>query len=298
MTNIPTELLRTFVAVVDLRSFTKAAQTLGVTQPAVSAQIKRLQLLLGGELLDKSAPGVTLTDKGVAVINYSRRLLAINDQIVDLTVAGTKADRVRIGVPSDYFEAVILDLLAEFRGKHPDVQVQIRNDYSGALLQGLERGELDIIIALSETPPAAGAHRVWPETLVWAAASPQMLDPTGPVQLVTLGDSSMVRHLATSALEQAGRPYEIVYAGRSFAGVTAAVKTGLGVMCWTKPGVVSSGLLLCDSSAALPKLPPISAATYLREGVSSRNLVQLAEGIADAVKAPGQPRAPGQSEVA
>ena len=57
MLNIPTDLLRTLVAVVDLRSFTKAAQSLGVTQPAVSAQIKRLQSLLGYELLDKSAPG-------------------------------------------------------------------------------------------------------------------------------------------------------------------------------------------------------------------------------------------------
>src|SRR5215470_18688734 len=85
MTNIPTELLRTLVAVVDLRSFTKAAHSLGITQPAVSAQIKRLQTLLGGELFDKSAPGVALTEKGVRVVNYARRLLTINDQIFGLT---------------------------------------------------------------------------------------------------------------------------------------------------------------------------------------------------------------------
>src|SRR5262245_21803671 len=56
MTNIPTDLLRTLVSVVDLRSFTKAAHSLGVTQPAVSAQIKRLQQMLEADLLDKSAP--------------------------------------------------------------------------------------------------------------------------------------------------------------------------------------------------------------------------------------------------
>ena len=80
MQNIPTDLLRTLIAVVDLRSFTKAAQMLGVTQPAVSAQIKRLQSLIGYELLDKSAPGVSLTQRGddrgragAAAVGHQRR---------------------------------------------------------------------------------------------------------------------------------------------------------------------------------------------------------------------------------
>ena len=56
MTNIPTDLLRTFIAVVDLRSFTRASQTLGVTQPAVSTQIKRLQVLIGGSCSTRARP--------------------------------------------------------------------------------------------------------------------------------------------------------------------------------------------------------------------------------------------------
>ena len=64
MINIPTDLLRTFVAVVDLRSFTKAAASLGVTQPAVSAQIKRLQFLIGDDIFDRSTHGVSLTPAG------------------------------------------------------------------------------------------------------------------------------------------------------------------------------------------------------------------------------------------
>src|SRR5215472_10715591 len=102
MTNIPTELLRTFVAVVDLRSFTRAAQSLGVTQPAVSAQVKRLQQLLGGDLMDKSAPGVMLTPMGENVLSYARRLLAINDQILTLSgdALGT-TQTVRVGMPGD-----------------------------------------------------------------------------------------------------------------------------------------------------------------------------------------------------
>ena len=68
MTNIPTDLLRTFVLVVEQRSFTRAAKAQGMTQPAISAQIRRLQSLLGIELFDKSAPGVALTPMGRHVI--------------------------------------------------------------------------------------------------------------------------------------------------------------------------------------------------------------------------------------
>src|SRR5262249_2592170 len=118
MTNIPTELLRAFVAVVDLRGFTKAAQVLGCTQPAVSAQIKRLQNLLGSELLDKSAPGVLLTERGRAVADCARRLLAINDQIIDLAAVRAATPPLRIGIPGD-FGTLLPMALAEFRRGSP-----------------------------------------------------------------------------------------------------------------------------------------------------------------------------------
>ena len=84
MTNIPTDLLRTFVLVVEQRSFTRAAKAQGMTQPAISAQIRRLQSLLGIELFDKSAPGVALTPMGQHVIESARRLLSVNDHIVQI----------------------------------------------------------------------------------------------------------------------------------------------------------------------------------------------------------------------
>ena len=102
MLNIPTDLLRTLIAVVDLRSFTKAAQSLGVTQPAISAQVKRLQYLLGYDLLDKRAPGVSLTPRGEIVCVHARRLLSINDEILQSTVSQPSAQTLRVGIPGDY----------------------------------------------------------------------------------------------------------------------------------------------------------------------------------------------------
>jgi DNA-binding transcriptional LysR family regulator len=101
MTNIPTDLLRTLIAVVDLRSFTKAAQSLGVTQPAVSAQIRRLQSILGADVFDRTASGVSLTPQGEAVIGYARRMLAINDQMLNIAEPKPDVRRIRIGLPGD-----------------------------------------------------------------------------------------------------------------------------------------------------------------------------------------------------
>src|SRR5687767_13458948 len=125
ITNIPTDLLRTLVTVVDLRSFTRAANTLGVTQPAVSAQIKRLQFLLGADLLDKSAPGVSLTPAGEVVVNYARRLLSINDQILDIAGPRLPAKTIRIGTTGDVTSAGAAVGLKCARANRPDLHFQL-----------------------------------------------------------------------------------------------------------------------------------------------------------------------------
>src|SRR5262245_3216364 len=126
MINIPTELLRTLIAVVDLRSFTKAAQSLGVTQPAVSAQIKRLQCLLGVDLLDKRSPGVSLTPAGEVVVNYARRLLSINDQILDLANPRPQTQNLRIGMTGDFAMSALAPVFARFRAERPEIRFTFR----------------------------------------------------------------------------------------------------------------------------------------------------------------------------
>src|SRR5947209_16359198 len=80
--NIPTDFLRTFVTICELGSFTKAAHRFGLTQPAVSAQIRKLELMIGGGLIERKSPGIGLTDRGTEVLKFARRMLSINDQII------------------------------------------------------------------------------------------------------------------------------------------------------------------------------------------------------------------------
>src|SRR5689334_22835324 len=135
MINIPTEMLRTLVAVVDHKSFTKAAMSLGVTQPAVSAQIKRLQFVLGIELFDKDAPGIVLTRGGNEVVTYARRMLSINDQIVKIAAPERNDTTIKLGTTGDYFSPYLPLILKRVRERWPHHKFSLVHSQSGSLLQ-------------------------------------------------------------------------------------------------------------------------------------------------------------------
>lgn len=282
MTNIPTELLRTLVAVVDLRSFTKAAQSLGVTQPAVSAQIKRLQGLLGSELLDKSAPGVTLTSAGHLVVNYARRLLSINDQILDLAGQRQGSQTVRIGATGDFTAAAISRGLSSMRARRPDLRYSVLCDHLDPLLKGLREGELDLVVWVSATAPTQEARYCWNEDLVWVRASAASVPQDGAVQLVSYGEQCLFTRSALSAIGNIGRECEMTFIGSSIAGIGAAVAAGLGVTPLPRNCVDFPGVEIWDD-APLPKLPAVFSGIFIREGGDADDREQIADAIAAAL---------------
>jgi DNA-binding transcriptional LysR family regulator len=280
--NIPTELLRTLIAVVDLRSFTKAAQTLGITQPAVSAQIKRLQSLLGVDIFDKSAPGVTLTAKGELVVNYARRLLAINDQIVQLALPRVSNPPLHIGIPGLYGASRLPRALAAFRANAPDVRFRVRGNPSDTLLRDLRQGQLDLAVALTISAPAADASHQWTEEVVWVRGRDMELEAGRPVSLITIDEGGLLHGLAVSTLKQASRDFDIMFTASGTIGLIAAVAAGLGITLLPRCEVPSE--LEPWDDAPLPKPLDIYCGVYLREGVDCELLTELADAIADTLQ--------------
>jgi DNA-binding transcriptional LysR family regulator len=282
MTNIPTDLLRTLVAVVDLRSFTKAAAKLGVTQPAVSAQIKRLQFLLGGDLFDRSVQGVSLTPQGEMVVNYARRMLSINDQIVHIGGSGPQPELViRVGTPSDFIASMLPGALAQLRERWPDVRFIVRTDFYDPLARQLRSGDLDLLIGLSMAPPHDARHTC-PQEVIWVRGVATRIDPDRPVPLVSYGASCVYHRLAVRALRSAGLDWEDVFIGPSFVSLHSAVTAGLGVMAITRRRASGAGMTVWED-APLPKLPDLYAGIYVREGGARIIYEQLADDIAEAV---------------
>lgn len=283
MTNIPTDLLRTFVAVVDLRSFTKAAVSLGVTQPAVSAQIKRLQFLLGDDIFDRSTPGVSLTPHGEIVVSYARRLLSLNDQIVHLVGAGPRPELViRVGAASDFVASLLPGVMAQFRAVWPDVRFIVRTGFEEMLVRALRAGEIDLFVGLSLTPPH-DAHFSWAEEAVWVRGATTQIDPNRPVPLVSYGEPCTHHRLAAQALKSVGLDWEVVFTGSSMTSLNGAVAAGLGVLAITRRRASETGMIVWED-APLPGLPDLYRGIYIREGGARAVYEQLAVDIAAALR--------------
>jgi DNA-binding transcriptional LysR family regulator len=282
MTNIPTDLLRTLVAVVDLRSFTKAAAMLGVSQPAVSAQIKRLQFLLSEDLFDRGAQGVSLTPHGEAVVGHARRLLSINDQIVGLPNSGRRPELViRVGTPSDFVASMLPDTLARFRARWPEVRYTVRTDFHDPLLRQLRSGEIDVMIGLSEAKPHDARH-FRSHDVVWVRGAGTVVELNRPVPLVSYGEPCTYHRLVVKTLRAAGLEWESVFTGPSLNSVTNAVTAGFGVMAITRARAISMGMTIWEDTP-LPVLPDLFSGIFVREGGPNAIYEQLADEIATVV---------------
>ncbi len=283
MLNIPTDLLRTLIAVVDLRSFTRAAQSLGVTQPAVSAQIKRLQYLLGYEVLDKSAPGVSLTARGEVVVNNARRLLAINDEILQLTSGTPPRQAIRVGIPVDYAGSRIPGTLVKFRQRWPDITFNVSSSSVDDMLRDLRHGDLDLVLALFTEEPTVPARHVWTQEPVWIHSTATVLDPNGPVPLVSYGGDSACQRVAVATLHRAGLDCNFVFTSHSLVSLLAAVEAGFGVMAMPRGRAIRNKVTIWED-APLPQLPDLYCAIYVREGGDRTAIEELADHIKEEIR--------------
>jgi DNA-binding transcriptional LysR family regulator len=283
MTNIPTDLLRTFVLVVDLRSFTRAAKTQGMTQPAVSAQIRRLQEQLNTDLFDKSAPGVSLTPMGEQVIDFARRLLSINDRIVEIVSPNPAARLVRIGVRKDCMGVELTRMLAETRSRWPDLRFSVLGAGQRRLLTQLKQDQLDLVIALVPQQPEASPRHFWTEELAWVRGPHTEFDATEPIPLVAYGERCLCHRAALEALQEAGLTAELVFRANTAEALRSAVAAGVGVMLLPRSHIPAN--LEAWDDGPLPPVAPVRGGVFVRAGGVANDLLdQLADHLAEALR--------------
>lgn len=181
LTNVPTDLLRAFVTVVDLGSYTRAAEALGRTQPAVSLQIRRLEELLRTKLLNTEAKQVRLTDAGVALGPYARQMLRLNDDIVAHFANESLSGWIRVGLPTDFSNGFLLQAITRFAAANPEVRIEVESHLSRDLRQKLAADKLDLMVGVA--PSQDEAFLVSSATIapIWAVAELFRWHPRTPL---------------------------------------------------------------------------------------------------------------------
>lgn len=247
--------LRSFLAVASSRSFTRAANRLGLSQPAVSQQVRRLEDAAGRQLLVRDTRSVRLTDNGEAMAGFARTILAAQDEAVRYFSGSAMRGRLRFGAADELALGELPSVLREFRQSHPQLSLELTVTQSGTLRRRLDSGQLDLIfVNRADGADAADGRVVGRDRLVWVAPPGTVVDGGQPLPIVTYAAPSWSRSAALAALDNAGRAWRITCNTREVNGILAATRAGLG-LCVLAASRIPPDLRIVD--ADLPTLPDV-----------------------------------------
>lgn len=277
--------LRTFLAVAQTLSFTRAAHRLGLRQSTVSQHVRRLEEAAGCRLFLRDTHAVELTEDGEAMLRLARPILEANERAAAYFTGTRLRGRLRVGVAEEIVPTRLPEILAAFRHDHPEVDLELAVELSGALHQRLDAGGLDLCLA--ERSGADGPGRlVWRDKLVWVGADRLRLDPRRPVPLIGHPAPGPGRARAAEVLERHGRAWRPAGTSASLGGLVAAARAGLGVMAHPQ-GLIPAGLVRVQARAyGLPDLGSVDF--VLRQGRPGGPVEEAAaDALAEAILAGG-----------
>ncbi|CAK9885450.1 MAG: Hydrogen peroxide-inducible genes activator [Candidatus Erwinia impunctatus] len=281
--NLDLDLLRTFVSVADLNTFAAAAAAVRRTQSAVSQQMQRLEQLVGRELFARRGRNKLLTEHGIQLLGYARKILRFNDEACTSLVYSDVQGVLNMGATDDTADTILPFLLNRVTSVYPKLAMDVRVQREPSMMEMLLKGEVDLIVSTSSTEEMV-SQVIRTSPTLWYCAADYVFQPAEAVPLVLLDEPNPYRDIAINYLNEAGVPWRISYVASTLAAVRAAVKAGLGVTA--RPvEMMSPELRVMGAAEGLPVLPDTE---YLlcRKAVSNN---PLAEAIFDGMEASNTP---------
>jgi DNA-binding transcriptional LysR family regulator len=233
--------LEYLVAVAEEANFTRAAERVHVAQPAVSAQIQRLERELGQPLLDRTRRTVRLTAAGQAALPYARAALAA---VADIRVAVDELTQlvrgtVTIGTVTSH-SVDMPSLLADFHEEHPNVEITLSTDSSDVLIEKVRTGRLDaaiVSVGPDEQPEGLDVEVVTDEAIQavvslsdeWASRKVVRLSELADRRLIALPVGAGIRHQFDTACTKAGVTPRIAFEASTPVALAELAERGLGV---------------------------------------------------------------------
>lgn len=268
--NLSTELLRTFVTVVDVDGFIRASETLHKTQSTVSQHIKRLEQELGEVLFMAAGRKRVLSPSGEILITYARRMLALQDDAVRAVRQTGIEETLSIGLSHGIGEGVLPELLGQFSRSYPGVKLNIETAYSEEILSRYERGEFHLTLTLEQQP--SGGDTLATEDLVWIGATGFSWDGQRPLPLASFTAPCSILETTTTALNDAGIAFDLTYKTTSLPSLMAAVRAGFAIAVRARHAV-TAGTEVLTPRLPLPPMPKASIVMRHRSSAAASDLL-------------------------
>jgi DNA-binding transcriptional LysR family regulator len=287
-----TRQLAAFCAVVERKSFSQAADRLGVTQPAVSLQIRSLEERLGQRLFDRSGRRVEPTEAGIRLYRGAQKLLALEQQVLE-DVAGDEDGELRgelaIGAATGPGATVVPVLLCEFQRENPEVRVELTISDTQSVIEAVARRELELGVVGATPRHRSVAYEPFFKDEVVLVCPPQhpfadktiSIDDLRGEQLVLMQEGAGVRQVIEEELRKAGkrlRDLDVKLELGLQESVKSAVEAGYGVTFISRTAVESE---LADGSLASARvrgLEPSRQISLVR--ASGRQATRVADAFA------------------
>jgi DNA-binding transcriptional LysR family regulator len=268
--------LRSFVAVADCGGFQRAANSLHLSQGAVSQHVRRLEAAVGRPLVERQGRGSRFTADGDTLLRQARRILALHDET--LRDFGVESEQTLVIGSTEHAAAQLLPGLASSLTEAlPDCRQRFRVDRGAQLREALADGRIDVAMLLGSSDDLH-ARTVGRLELTWYSA-PGWTRPGAdePVPLVAFDDPCALRSRALETLSAHGIPVEVNCEAAHLAGVQAAVRAGLGIGLMATLGQTPDGLVARHD---LPAPEPITLSVWPRRGLPR----DLTEQVADSLR--------------
>jgi DNA-binding transcriptional LysR family regulator len=268
--NLDIHLVRTFVAVADHGSMTVAANSLHLTQGAVSQQIKRLEESFACRLFEREGRRLELTQVGERFLGKAKRLLGVNDEIwADMTTRPLQGP-LRLGIPYDLVGTYFPPIFKAFAEAYPLVEVSLMCGTSPELSKALANGSLDLAVIEAAADEATGeCLRV--ERLVWVGAHGGIAHRRRPLPISIVTESCAFRPAVLRALCEKNLEWRTVFESGNIEATTATVRSDLGITAWLA-STVPSDLDILGLDTGLPSLPNFAISLHMPSngGVAAR----------------------------
>jgi DNA-binding transcriptional LysR family regulator len=269
--------LRAFIAIAETGSFTRAAEVVNKTQSAVSMQMKRLEERLDRPIFSRDGRASKLTEDGQRLLDYARRIVKLNIETIAAFSDAELSGRVRLGVPDDYADRYLPEIMARFSRAYPGVELSVICEPSVDLLERIDANEIDLAIVTNcETKRAAETFRR--ERLLWVTSNRHTTHSEQPLPLALGRPSCSWRRVAVERMETTGRPYRVIYSSSSAGAVAAAVLAGLAISVLPESGL-RPGMRVLTAAEGFPELPSCRIGLVRNAHESSALADALAEHI-------------------